>query len=218
MSIRTALALAIGALTLALAVNRPAMAKKKSHDAELPSIEATGISAFDDVFNQVSEIQATLTGSRNSLDKANEKIVEAVGLGHDATVAEALDHLNQKAGDALTVTMSGEMPTLSVSDAAPDDVKKAVSDINAAVKDKSATVTELRGLLPQSQALVEQSSSFPGKVPSAVKDAGLKMTDVPKVAKKVKNDCEATRKTPGMVKDLIAEGDATLDAVKSIKK
>jgi hypothetical protein len=184
-------------------------------DAAPAEITATGIKPFDDVFMQAKDIQTNLTTSKAKLQTANDDVNTSLGLAKGTPFKDALADLNKKADGKVKVAMTGKTPTLTAQDGCPDNVKASIDATNKAVSEISAVVDNMATLSTQAKALVDQTAAFPGQVPSMAKDAGIKVTEVPKATKTVKSNIGIVGQTPAQVKAVSDEAVSMLDAVAS---
>jgi phage-related protein len=185
-------------------------------EMETVVIEDTGIAAFDEVFAEVRAIHETLDNAYSQLSEANASIASALGLADGTPLADALADLKGKAEGKIEVAMDGTMPTLKASDAVPENVSSAIEAVNSAVGNISKTVTDLAALPEQVKSLVDKSKAFPSQLnPTLITESGLKPTDLPKVAKKVKNNVAATDKTTDKVTMVTGELTGFVDTVKN---
>ena len=218
MRISRVLSLAIAAFTLnAAVVSSDAFAKKEKASAEASGpleIQETKIASFDDTFGKVKDLQAKLTLMNTNMVGANDKITEALGLPKGTPVADALADLKAKAGDTLTVALDGDKPKLTVADAAPENVKSAVTAANDAVNMWMAAAKDATTLQSDLMAIKDEAAALPGKTPDAVKEAGLPVTELPKVTKAVNNNLKATMQTVDMAKMVVESLGANIQTLK----
>jgi hypothetical protein len=179
--------------------------KKKSDDsdssaaAEMIEIAETGVSAFDEVFNQVKDIHTTLDEATATITSAETNLLTALGAAEGTPLADALAEFKASAGDMVTLEMDGTTPNFSVNPEAPENVTAGVEGLKGAVADIQTVITNLSELPPKVTALIDASKSMPAEAPAALKDAGLAAKDIMPAVKTVKNNVKATAQTPDRV-------------------
>jgi len=160
---------------------------------EAPTIEDTGVPAFDAVFAEVSGIHGSLDEARTRLAAANNSVVMALKLPADASLDDALSELKDKAGGDIAVIMNGTVPTLSASNALPEDISAAIEAVNAAVQEVAQAQESLAALPDQTAALVEQVKAFRTQLnPTLMVESGLERSEMPRIASTTKKNVEAT--------------------------
>lgn len=217
-SISRALTVALGVFALgASAVPADSFAKKNKNKTEEPlEIKETKVASFDDVFSQVGEIKTDLDTVQKDLAAASDKIASAMGMAQGTPVADALADLKEKGKDHIKLTMAGDKPSLTVDDAAPENVKAAVTATNGAVVLWVDSAKTLAGLVDKSKAVAEAASALPPQVPDAAKE--LAPPDALKFPKLVKNNVTATMQTKDQVGAVAEALKTNLETVKSFGK
>ena len=182
---------------------------------ELPTIEETGIAAFDDVFSQVREIHETLAKAQTQLAEANDGVATALGLPAGTPLADALAELKEKAAGNLEIAMEGTVPSIKASDAVPSDVTAAIDAVNSAVSEVSTTIDDLSGLPDQVKSLIDQSKALPAQLKDPAIISEIPKTELLSVGKTVKNNVKATAQTPDLVSGVTSELTGFVDTVKN---
>lgn len=217
-----ALAVVAGAGLLALTLSSgDALAKKKKKAAasEAPvamEIVETGVSALDDVFQPAGAMLGSLDSSTQSLTSVNQKIVAAMGLGADSSVADAIALMKEKAAGKFEVSVADMKPAVKVAEDAPDDVKAAVAAINEGGQAMADAIKALGELPAQSKELIAAAKSLPGKVPAAAKEAGLKPTELGGLMKKVKGNVAAVKGIPTAAKGTLEAAKGNVELIQSL--
>ena len=212
--------LAAGVLAAALVLPSTADAKrKKSSDTEetteMVEIEDCGIAEFDSVFGQARDIHTTLSDAQTKLSEANTNIASALGLDPGASLSDALGKLKELGGDAIGMTMDGTTPSLSATDAAPEEVTAAIEAVNTAVGQVLEAAAGLAELPAQSQELVTTAKALPGQLnPDILAANGLAAKDLLGVTKTVKSNVKSIGTTPDRVTSVTGELTAFVDTVK----
>jgi hypothetical protein len=134
--------------------------KKKSDTA----IKDTGIDLFDDVFRKVGPIDRTLSSVEGSLRSAKLNLIGALALEKGTPLKDAVAELENRAGNKISLVKKGSVPTLSVSDGVPSNVKSAVDAVNGLTKDLTSSMDDLKALPAQIDALVNQTKKFPNQL------------------------------------------------------
>jgi len=214
-SISRALTIALGVFALgASAVPADSFAKKNKNKSEEPlEIKETKVSSFDDVFSQVGEIKTDLDKVQSDLAEASDKIAEAMGMSKGTPVADALADLKEKGKDHIKLTVAGDKPSLTVDDAAPENVKAAVNATNGAVVLWVDSAKTLAGLVEKSKAVAAAAQELPPQVPDAAKE--LAPGDALKFPKLVKHNVDATMQTKDQVGAVAEALKTNLETVKA---
>jgi hypothetical protein len=200
-------------LVAALTVAGPAGAGKSDDDAapERVEIQVTGITAFDSVFSKVGAIHATLDGAQGRIESARDKLAAVAGQPAGTPVANSMWELKQKAGGKLQVQVQNGKPVLS---AAGTDFSSALSGVNSAIADVAKVPAELAKLPAQVQELIAACQALPAQLnPTLLQEAGMKVTDLPGVAKKLGANVKATTQTPGRITSLVKDAENLLTGV-----
>lgn len=192
--------------------------KKKSGNsdgaaAEMIEIGETGVSAFDDVFNQVKDIHTTLDEATATITSAETNLLTALGAAEGTPLADALSEFTASAGDMVTLEMDGTTPNFSVNPEAPENITTGVEGLKSAVSDVQTVVTNLTELPPKVTELIDASKSMPGQAPAALKEAGLSAKDIMPAVKTVKNNVKATAQTPDRVTSTTAAATGFLSTI-----
>lgn len=221
-SLSRTIAMAAGAGLFALTLSSgDALAKKRKKKAapDAPvamEIAETGVSALDDVFKPAGDILGSLNTSTQSLDSVNQNIVQAMGLGEDSSVADAIALMKEKAAGKFQVSIEELKPMVKVADDAPDDVKAAVQAINDGGQAMADAIKSLGELPGQTKEIIAQAKELPGKVPAAAKEAGLKPAQMGSVLKKVKGNVAAVKGIPKAAQGTMEAAQANLELIKGL--
>lgn len=209
----------MGFLATALFVAFPVDAKKTSSTSsasacasELPTVQTTGVAAFDDVFNKAGAILTSLGGTCTELNTSRTNFNTALGISTDSPMKTALEDLKTKASGAVTVAMNGTVPSLAVQDAAPENVKSAVTAANGLITASGNAVTTLTGLQGQATELVSAVTAFPAQIPSL----GLDPKTLLSTTGKVKSNIGAIGKIPGLITSITGEITNFFNDIKSV--
>jgi hypothetical protein len=212
-----------GAALIALSTTgTDALAKKKKGDkgdkgdAAPAKIEATGVSAIDDVFTPAQAILDSLNGATESLNSVNANIVKAMGLGADESVADAIAMMKEKAAGKFKVEIKDMKPAVSVAEDAGDDVKAAVAAINDGGKAMVDAIKTLKGIPDQAKEIVAAAKAVPGKAPAAFKEAGLSVKEMGGALKTVKNNVKAVGGIPGAAKGTLDAAKGNIELIKGL--
>ena len=114
--------------------------------------------------------------------------------------------------------MSGGKPKVTSSPQASLDVQQGVYAVNEFVTVMVGTPKRLASITKQAQALIPEAVKLPAKVPKAVKAAGLKPANIPKIVSAVRNNVKITRKIPKEAKALIKTSVESVKTVSSALK
>lgn len=197
-------------LSLALFASGDAQAKPKGD--ELPTITLTTIEQFDAVFSKGKVIETSLIDSSKQLTDARLELNKALGVAADAPLKTALADLKSKAGDALSVTMDGGMPKLTVADAAPDNVKAAVAAVGKLITACQSVVDNTKAIPGQVTELTTAATAFPGQVMS-IKASPMLLAKLPKT---LANNTKALGAFPTRAQELGTEATSVLTDVGSL--
>ena len=192
-----------------------AFAKKNKDSGETALIEIaeTGTSA-DEVFMAAKSIHDTLNGIQTKLTEGNNELVSALGLTAGTPFADALADLKAKAGDNLSVAMNGAVPSLTVADAAPENVKSAVASVNNFVTYHVQAIDEAKSLVTQAQEVAAKAQSLDPM--SLAKEVASNPMDIPKVAKTITNNIKAVGQTPKRIEDTVTVLGSNVEAIKGL--
>jgi hypothetical protein len=197
---------------LMLAVSSPAFAGSSSSDAlaelreqDLPSIEETGITAFDSVFMKARAIHDTLDKVQGRIFTAQDRVALAIGLAEGTPIRMSMWELKQRAGGPIEVQMKDGKPYLTVGGTGSEEVKAMLEAVNQATTDLVQIPTDLAQLPPQVQELVAACQGFPGQLnPNLLKEAGMNPLQLPKIAKTLGGNVKAVIATPKRIEGLVA--------------
>ena len=189
--------------------------KETKETTEMVEIVMTGIAEADSkVFEPAKAIHDTLAGIENSLKTGTDAFTSALGVTQGTPFADALASLKANAGDSLSVAMDGVKPKITVADAAPDNVKAAVSSLNDLVNAHVAAMDQAKDLPAQAQALVAAAQTLD---PAAMaKQAAANPMDVPKVLKTINNNLKTVKTTPDRVKNVTGTLTGNVEAIKGL--
>jgi len=179
-------------------------AKSADAAAEIPSIEATGITAFDSIFLKVKAIHDTLDSAEGRMVAAQDEIALALGLPAGTALRMSMWELKQKAGGPVGVEMVGGKPKITLGGEGSAEAKAGVAAIDKAVIALALVPKDLAALPAQMAELVQACQKFPGQLnPQLLAEAGLKPLELPKIAKTLGKNVKATVKTPGRIDSLV---------------
>jgi hypothetical protein len=190
-------------LIFSLSSSDAAAKKKKGDDAsadapaEALSIVETGVADVDGVFMPIKGIHDQLTGAEERLRNAETNIRTALGVASDAPLATALADFKAQAADSITFAMDGTTPKLSVSDAAPENIKTGVAAIQSAFTDLQTVITELPALKDQAMEAVNAAKGMDFK--ALATSAGLGAKDILPFVKTAGANLKATTQTPDRI-------------------
>ncbi|MEZ4237276.1 MAG: hypothetical protein R3F59_14225 [Myxococcota bacterium] len=196
---------------LMLAIATPALAGGGSADAlaelreqELPSIEDTGITAFDSVFSKARAIHDTLDQVQDRIFTAQDRIALAIGLEEGTPIRMSMWELKQRAGGPIEVQMRDGKPYLTVGGTGSNEVKAMLEAVNQAAGDLAQIPNDVAQLPPQVQELVGACQQFPSQLnPNLLKEAGMNPLQLPKVAKTLGGNVKAVVATPKRLEGLV---------------
>ena len=214
--------LGVSFLGLALVVSAPVFAGKKdkaatatsSTEPMVGSIELTNVEALDGTIGKAKTIEDKMVGSYNNLTTARTNLNTALGVATDAPLATALADMKTAAGDKLKFAMDGAMPSLSLADGAPDNVKAGVEATKGLVTASTTAVKDMASLAGDIQALVEEAKALPGKVPTLGLDAKSLMS----ATKIVTKDAKAMLAFPDKAKAVTDAATAIINDVVAVFK
>lgn len=186
--------LGVSFLGLALVVSAPVFAGKKDKAAATTSssepmvgeIELTNVAALDGTLGKAKTIEDKMVNSYNNLTTARTNLNTALGVATDAPLATALADMKTAAADKLKFAMDGAVPSLSLADGAPDNVKAGVEATKGLVSASTTAVKDMASLATDIKALVDEAKALPGQIPSLGLDAKSLMSATKIVGKDVK--------------------------------
>ena len=211
--------LAAAGLVFSLSTGDALAKKDKGGDASADApaeIQDTGLPSFDKVFGQVKDIHATLAESQKTLDEANGKLKDSLGVTENTTLSQTIGKLKAEAMGNLTLTMDGGKPMIATTSDTADNIKAAVAALNDSMDGIVEGTKKLQELVPKTQELVAATKELPPKVPDEAKSAGLNPMEIPGLTKKVNNNVKATGQTKDRTELLIAEYTAVMTAVQGL--
>ena len=182
-----------------------AHAKKKKGDdaatdaapAEALQIVATNVADVDAVFMPIKGIHDQLSGAEERMRNAETNIRTALGVAADAPLATALADFKAQAADSISFAMDGTTPKLSVSDAAPENIKTGVAAIQSAFTDLQTVITELPALKDQAMEAVNAAKGMDFK--ALATSSGLAAKDILPFTKTAAANLKATTQTPDRI-------------------
>lgn len=187
-----------GAQTSAPAGEEKGKGKAEAGPEKLELAE-TGVSDLDAFFAKAKTPVDSIVDADTKVIGVRTTLATALGLPEGTPFADALADLKTKADGKLTVAMNDKgVPTLSPTDAMPENVQAAVDSLNASLDEAGEAVSALSALPDQFKALSDEGAELPGKMPSM----GIKPLDIPKHTKTVKGNLDTLSKAPGKIKDL----------------
>lgn len=167
--------------------------KKKSE----PTVQLTGIAAFDDVFSRVKEIDHRLSSAEQLLATARKDLNDALGLKRDTPLKTGLADLKSKANGKVKVVMKGKQPKLEPSDAVPQNVSNALDAVNRMTDGIVQSLDDLSGIPAEAKSLIAETKSFPDKLKTELKADPLSgIMKGPKVLKTLKGNATVTAGLP----------------------
>jgi hypothetical protein len=218
MHLRTMLpALVLGITCAATAGDAFAGKKDASADAagaeEKITIQKTGLASMDQFFGQVEGLLGRLDAAQANLQKGTDNLNIALGLASGTPLADAFTDLQTKAQKKVAVALDGRMPRLKATDAVPDDVQKGIDAVNALVEADLAAADACQQVIAEAQPLAQQAPGMVARVPGDAKAAGLKVTEIPAVTRKVKHNVDVTVGLPGEAQTTLTAATANVDLV-----
>ncbi len=170
------------------------------------SIQETGIESFDAVFAQVDEIDKKIKKARRKRRKGRTGVTTALDIKKSATLADAMAELKTRAEGKVEVTMKGNTPELSASDAVPEDVQTAIDATNEAVANYKDVIKTIKTIPKDCQELIAQTKEFPKQFKDEVKNLDLDgFKEKLAMAKTVKNNVKITAGIPDRAKSLVQD-------------
>ena len=219
--------LAIGLLAAGLLTSTVAEAKKAkkgdeaAESAEEEKYEAinaeTNIAEFNPTWSDAKAIQDKVTSFETDLDKVRTDLNTAAGIATDAPIQTALDDLKEKAAGKLTVALDGGKPTVTASEALPENVQAVLDAVNSGVDTVMGIVENGKTLPDDVKALIDTAKGFPAQLkPDLLSSNGLKAKDLGKETKVVKANTQATIQTQDRVKGVLEAAKNFVEAVKGL--
>jgi len=193
------LAVVVATFALGLTLASDAQAGKKDKGkgkADVPEIEMTGLEAFDSIFTEFKAIDDKIGGAEKSMKVARRKLNEALELEKGTPLKAGMADLAAKAEGKIQMKMNGKQPTLSASDAVPENVNDAINALNKMTKQLTISVEELASVPEDLKRLSAASADFPSSLKDELTKSGAKITDAPKILKTLKGNLTATATLP----------------------
>jgi hypothetical protein len=215
---RTILPALLLGLVCTAAVDDAFAGKKDAAEQQTPAeltIERTGLGTMDQFFGQVQGLVDRLQVAQKDLAKGSDDLRTALDLATGTPLKDAFQDLKTKAQGKIKVAMEGNKPHLSASDAVPANVLQGIDAVNALVDADVSAATACTDVASQSAPLAQQAPGMVAKVPADAKSAGLKLTEIPGVTKKVKHNVDVTIALPGEAQKTLAAAKDSLDLVVS---
>lgn len=175
----------VAAAVISMSVAGVAMAE----DAEAPREACVEIPCFD-TSGRVQELEATWKSGEVLQDKLIQMEIDvssigaemktALGVAEDASLDQAIADLKETAGDKLTVSMeSGAMPTFSVADDAPENVKTFAAACTAATEKLQKVTADVKSLEEDITKMGTDATEAAGSLNAkTMKENGLKAKDL----------------------------------------
>jgi len=178
---------------------------------DMLAIETTNVASIDSVFSPISSIHTKLSDTQTQLGTIEENIRTALGVATDAPLETALADFKAQAGDALSLTMDGTMPKLTVADAAPQNIKDGVTALQTAFTDLNTIVTTLPTLADDAMAVVTAAQGLdPKALAGEIKSSGQKLG---KTLKLVNSNRKATQQTPDHIQTTLGSATGLMDSL-----
>ncbi len=175
----------VAAAVISMSVSGVAMAE----DEAAPREGCVEIPCFD-TSGRVQELEATWKSGEVLQDKLiqmemdvisiNTEMKTALGVAEDASMDQAIADLMETAGDKLTVSMeSGAMPTFSVADDAPENVKAFAAACTAATEKLQKVTADVKSLEEDITKMGADATEAAGSLNAkTMKANGLKAKDL----------------------------------------
>jgi hypothetical protein len=167
------------------------------------TIERIGLPSCDAVFAKVSAIDERLTRARRMLGESKRELTEALMLGRDSSLQDALAELKARAGGQLKVTMEGPLPRLESKSQAPAELQASIDAVNAMIEGIGTSIVELRGIPAEAAGLATKAAKIPKQFKADAKAAGMKPTQIPAKLKILKSNIEITAAIPEKAKSVV---------------
>ncbi len=177
------------------------------------AIQKTGLASMDQFFGQVQGQLDRLHGARRDMQTGSDNLAVALGLATGTPVQSALQDLRSKAQGKVKVALDGRVPKLQASDAVPENVQKGIDAVNTLVDADLAAAAACQEVATQAGPLAQEAPGMVGRVPAEAKSAGLKVTEIPGVTKKVKHNVDVTRSLPDEAQKTLTVAQGNVDLV-----
>ena len=164
--------------------------------AEVPTIEMTGLEAFDAVFTEFKNIDDKVANAESAMKTAKRKLNEALALEKGTPLKDGIADLKAKSEGKVKVAMKGKQPTLEASDAVPENVANAIQAVNEMTEQLTISIDELASVPEDIKRLTEASAAFPSTIKDELTKSGAKITAAPKILKTLKGNIAATSQLP----------------------
>ncbi|MBN1337506.1 MAG: hypothetical protein JXB39_16255 [Deltaproteobacteria bacterium] len=198
----------------ASAAKKEAPAQQEA-EAEL-TIQKTGLASMDQFFGQVQGLVDRLQAAQKQLHQGSTNLNTALGLTMDGPLQSALTSLKDRGEGKLSVAMEGNKPRLKAADAVPANVQQGIDAVNDMVDADLAAVEACEHVATESEPLAEKAPGMVMKVPADAKGAGLKVTEIPAVTKKVKHNVDVTTALPDQARKTLAAAKESIDLVTAV--
>jgi zinc protease len=180
-----------------------------SKDSAETGIQMTGVAEFDDLFKKVKSIQDRIVALRVKLADGRAAIAAALGATAGTDLSVLADQAKGGVMSAVSVSMAGGVPSFTVKPDAPPEAQQVAAGLTNLANTAKEATQEMAKLKDDVVQLINDAQAFPGKAPSAAKDAlksgSLKFKDIPKVPKKVAGNIKEMATLPeeigGLAKD-----------------
>ena len=215
-------------LVLCLAFGFPAHAKKDKGETPAPDVEAQadevleiqdiGIPEFDKVFVQVMGINTTLDDFERQISAIERGLLTVIGGSEGASLGDALRDLRGNALEYLAIELVDGAPRIGLSDAAPNEVKSAISAVTEAVESLKGVKAGVQEIQAQLQTITAAAVMLPPQVPAAVTQAGMTIRDVRPTLQKTRENIRVTSQTTRRAVDITRQaGDAVSNIIRVLR-
>ncbi len=176
--------------------------KKKGKKGAAQKVELTGIPSVDKVFKQLKKLDGTVTSANKHRTKTHKNINTALGL-KNASLGQALNHIQSKAKGKVRVTVQGRVPQLQASDALPPDIIAGIEAINDGLKHYSKSLVEVSKIPKQAKNLSKKIKAAPDEIKKEFLSNPTLAFKVPKGIKATKNNLGIAKSLPKRSKTVV---------------
>jgi hypothetical protein len=188
------------AAVLSLSVAGVAMAEEEEGPrqacVEIPCFDTSGrVKEFAPTWKEGVDIQEKLIQMEIDVNSIGPNLKIAIGVAEDAPLETAIAQMKDAAGDKLIVSLeSGGMPTFSVADDAPENVKTFADAGNAAAATLQKITADAKSMEGDITKLGSEASDASSSMNAGTMKAnGLKMGDLKGELAIVKHNKEAAK-------------------------
>ena len=124
-------------------------------------VQTVGIPVYDRVFRKAQQLNKVVTTAEKDTRRVKVNFNKAMQLSKKSTYEHGVKELQQRAQNALTLTMRGNVPVLSAKSAMPTRVKAGVNALNIVLRTHVRTLKDLATLPKRSKELHTRVQKFP---------------------------------------------------------